>query len=349
MREIPSLEATTPNEFADVVAPAARPAVLRGLAADWPLVAAARQGADRCMAMLSTHATDTPIGVLRTDPENDGRFHYTPDGRALNFVLARTSLRVFLAMLQEQAASDRPFTITAQAVVAAQVFPAFDSSHPMPYVPAPATPRLWIGNAAKIATHNDEHDNLAVVVAGRRRFTLFPPEQIANLYLGPLHFTPAGTPVSMVHLTAPDFDRYPRFAAALETAETAELEPGDAIFIPYGWYHHVEALEPFNMLANYWWNSARDDVGSPWDAMLHGMLSLGSLPANQRAAWRARFDHYVFQMGGDPAAHIPPEVAGFLGPVTADTIAQMRKSLIDALERDLANSSTRVETSETEG
>ena len=111
----------------------------------------------------------------------------------------------------------------------------------------------------------------------------------------------------------------------------AELEPGDAIFIPYGWYHHVEALERFNMLVNYWWDPARDDIGSPWDAMLHGMLSLKSLPANQRAAWRAMFDHYVFEMEGDPAAHIPADMAGVLGPVTADTAAQMRKSLIEAL------------------
>jgi hypothetical protein len=334
MRQIPSLEATTPDEFTEVIAPAARPVVMRGLAADWPLVGAARQGTDRCIAMLSGHATDTPIGVLRSNPENEGRFHYTADGRALNFVCAQTSLRVLLALLQEQATSDRPFTIATQAVDAAQVLPAFGSSHPMPCVPAPATPRLWIGNAAKIATHNDAHDNLAVVVAGRRRFTLFPPDQIANLYLGPLHFTPAGTPISMVHVTAPDMDRYPRFAAALEAAETAELEPGDALFIPYGWYHHVEALERFNMLVNYWWNPARDDVGSPSTAMLHGMLSLRSLPASQRAAWRAMFDYYVFQTGDDPAAHIPAEVAGILGPVTAETIAQMRKSLIDALERD---------------
>jgi hypothetical protein len=80
--------------------------------------------------------------------------------------------------------------------------------------------------------------------------------------------------------------------------------------------------------------------------MLHGMLSLRPLPANQRAAWRAMFDHYVFQAGDDPAAHIPPEVAGILGTVTADTIAQMRKSLIEALERDAVYSSARVETSE---
>ena len=349
MRQIPSREAPTPDEFANTITPVARPAVMRGLAADWPLVAAARHSADRCITMLSEHATDTPIEVLRTDPANDGRFHYTPDGRALNFVRGRTSLPIFLAALQEQATNDRPFTMAALGVLAERVLPDFSSSHPMPYVPAPASPRFWIGNAAKVATHNDPSDNIAVVVAGRRRFTLFPPNQIANLYLGPLHFTPAGTPVSMVHVTAPDFDRYPRFTAALEAAEVAELEPGDAIFIPYGWYHHVEALERFNMLVNYWWDPAREDVGSPWDAMLHGMLSLRSLPANQRAAWRAMFEYYVFQAGDDPAAHIPAEVAGILGPVTADSIAQMRKSLIDALKRDAACSSNTAATSDEDG
>lgn len=336
MREIPGRQGTTADEFAKLVAPAATPVVLRGLATDWPLVVAARQSADRCIAMLTKQATDAPIEVLRADPENEGRFHYTPDGLALNFVRGRASLPMFLAALQEQAASERPFTMAALGVVAEQVLPQFSASHAMPLVPAAATPRLWIGNAAKVATHNDPTDNIAVVVAGRRRFTLFPPEQISNLYLGPLHFTPAGTPVSMVHVTAPDVERYPRFATAQAAAQVAELEPGDAIFIPYGWYHHVEALERFNMLVNYWWNPARDDIGSPWDAMLLAMLSLRPLPASQRAAWRAMFDYYVFQAGDDPAAHLAPEVAGILGPATTGTIAQVRKSLIESLERDAA-------------
>jgi hypothetical protein len=337
MRDIQSWEQPTPAEFADAIAKAARPAVLRGIASDWPLVRAARQGADAWMAMLEQHSTESSIEVMRTDPANKGRFHYTPDGLGLNFVRGRTSLATFLAALREQASAQEPFAMAAMGVVAEHVAPDFAQSHPMPYVPADAKPRFWIGTAAKVATHNDPSDNIAAVVAGRRRFTLFPPGEIANLYLGPLHFTPAGTPVSMVHVTEPDFDRYPRFRAALETAQFAELEPGDAIFIPYGWYHHVEALERFNMLVNYWWDPAPRGVGSPWDAMLHGLLSLRPLPENQRAAWRAMFDYYVFQLDGDPAAHIPRDVAGVLGPHTADTIAQMRKSLIEALERDIAS------------
>ena len=43
------------------------------------------------------------------------------------------------------------------------------------------------------------------------------------------------------------------FAAALTclasetaSAQTAELEPGDAIYIPYFWWHHVRSLTGFN-------------------------------------------------------------------------------------------------------
>ena len=50
--------------------------------------------------------------------------------------------------------------------------------------------------------------NTTVVVAGRRRFTLFPLEQFDNLYLGPLDSTLAGQPISTVHLdTLPGLQR----------------------------------------------------------------------------------------------------------------------------------------------
>ena len=334
MRIVQSHERPTPAEFARGIAADARPAVLRQVADGWPLVRAALHDPERCMKMLSERSTDAPIDIMRTDPANHGRFHYTPDGSALNFVRGRTNLATFLAALKEQQSSDQPYAMVAMGVVAKPVLPDFADDHPMPLVPADAAPRMWIGNAAKVATHNDPSDNIAVVVAGRRRFTLFPPDQISNLYLGPLHFTPAGTPVSMVHVTDPDLDRYPRFADALEAAELAELEPGDAIFIPYGWYHHVEALDPFNILVNYWWDPAPRNIGSPWDAMLHGILSIRSLPENQRLAWQAMFNHYVFQMAGDPAAHIPPHLAGILGPLTQDKIDQIRKSLIETLQSE---------------
>jgi hypothetical protein len=255
MRQIEQRDAPTPKQFREEIVPGGLPAVLRGVLGSWPLVAEASRDPVRGMAILAAHATNEPVEILRGDPTEEGRFHYAADGLSLNFLRGRASLPVFLAMLREQAAAERPFAMVVQGLVADHYVPGFQASHPMPLVPDEAEPRLWIGNAAKVATHNDPVDNVAVVVAGRRRFTLFPPESEEHLYMGPAHPTPAGTPISMVHVTAPDLERYPRFTDALEMAQEAELAPGDALFIPKDWFHHVEALDRFNVLVNYWWDS----------------------------------------------------------------------------------------------
>ena len=57
----------------------------------------------------------------------------------------------------------------------------------------------------------------------------------------------------MVHPNPPDLDRYPRYREALASAQVAEMEAGDALFIPPLWFHQVEALEKVNLLINYWW------------------------------------------------------------------------------------------------
>jgi hypothetical protein len=247
---------TTPRQFRDSIVPSAEPAVLKGIAETWPLVGAAMQGAERCMALLRRHTRDLPVEILRADPHEQGRFHYRNDGQSLNFVRGRATLSVFLDALREQSASKRPYALAAQGLPAARFVPGFAESHPMPLVPAGVEPRLWIGNASKVATHNDPVDNLAIVAAGRRRFTLFPPDAAENLYMGVSEPTPAGTPVSMVHVTAPDLERYPRFADAMRVAQVVEMSPGDGLFIPRDWFHHVEALEPFNVLVNYWWDGS---------------------------------------------------------------------------------------------
>jgi hypothetical protein len=246
----------SPDQFRAEILSSEQPAVLRGIAHDWPLVKAARHDASEAMALLEALASAHETGVLRTDPAEEGRFHYSKDGQSFNFIRGRGNVAGILAGLREQEHSYRPSAIAAQAMPAERFFSGFAESHPMPWVPPTAEPRIWIGNAAKVATHNDPFENVAVVAAGRRRFTLFPPSAEGDLYMGPHDPTPAGARISMVHVTAPDFDRFPRFAAALEVAQTAELSPGDAIFIPRDWYHHVEAIERFNVLVNYWWDAA---------------------------------------------------------------------------------------------
>jgi hypothetical protein len=167
-----------------------------------------------------------------------------------------------------------------------------------------------------------------------RRFTLFPPEQIVNLYVAPLDFTPSGAPLSLVQLTQADHERFPRHAQALRHALQVELGPGDALFIPFGWWHHVESLTPFNVLVNYWWNGA-PNFGAPHGALLHAVLTIRDLPPDQRAVWASIFQHLVFTDPESALAHLPSSQRGMLGPPSPERTRRIREKIA----RDFRNDS----------
>lgn len=142
--------------------------------------------------------------------------------------------------------------------------------------------------------------------------------------------------MSLVSFRNPDFERYPKFREALAAAQVAEAAPGDAIFIPPLWWHHVESLDSFNVLVNYWWNDLVGDpalADSAFDALLHGMLSIRTLPPATRRAWGAFFEQYVFEDAPDTLAHIPPARRGILGGLSAEQLAGLRAHLAKRLTR----------------
>ena len=316
--------------FAEIRA-IARPLVVRGLAADWPAVAAARSGDEAIVAYLTREALPRPVRAIAAPPAERGRFFYNADLTGFNFQAGNGRLDLFLAdLLRARGMTDVP-AMAIQSEEIAALFPRFAAENRLPLLPD-VDPRIWIGNRIRVAPHYDVKENAAVCVAGRRRFTLFPPEQIANLYPGPLEQTPAGTPVSMVDQHAPDLARYPRYAEAWQTAQQATLEPGDAIYIPYCWWHGVESLEAVSILVNYWWNEGTPEgAGSPYDALLHAMLALKHLPPEQRGVWRGMMDYYVFETAGDPARHLPEHAKGVLGAPSPGRFAQMKAIIRQAL------------------
>lgn len=311
---------------------ASAPFVVRGLAADWPLVKAGQGSSGEARAYLLKHRRDRPFTFSLGQPGRGERLFYD-DAMAMNFRTLRGSLaEIFGAIDANEGHPDAPAVYLA-SIDLHDYFTGLHESNHVDLGDRSTLASIWIGTPTRIAAHNDLPDNLAVCAVGRRRFTLFPPDQIANLYLGPIDNTPAGRPVSMVDLKAPDFAAFPRFRDALASAQIAELGPGDALFIPSLWWHHVEALDPFNALVNYWWREAKPYLGHPQDALNHAMLAIRDLPPQQKRYWRDLFDHYVFTNGDDVTAHIPQSARGVLAPLTPESAGQLRANILRGLSR----------------
>ncbi len=325
-------ERIAPGELDARLTGAREPFVVRGLAADWPLVQAARTGSDAARRYLVAHRRERKFhGNIGARGGGDRLFYDAAMG--MNFRMAEGPLEGFLDAMAAAERDPQMSVVYLSSIDMRDYFTGLAEANRLELGSRAPIESIWIGTRTCIAAHNDVPDNVAVCAAGRRRFTLFPPEQFANLYPGPLENTPAGRPVSMVDLRNPDFERYPRFRDALEHAQVAELEPGDAVFVPSLWWHHVEGLAPFNVLVNYWWRDVPHFLGKPEHALFHAILAVRDLPDADKAHWRALFDHYVFANGADVTDHLPEAGRGILAPLTAETAGQIRAHLLRSLSR----------------
>jgi hypothetical protein len=333
IREFSALDAAAIRR--DVL-PDKRPAILRGLVADWPAV---KHGLDSPAALvryLKRFDSGKSVDALLTAPEIDGQIFYNDAMTGFNFLRNRLPLAAVAEQVLRYAEFPRSPAVAAQSALIRDCLPGFAAENSLSVVDDNVLPRIWLGNRITTPAHVDEWNNIGCVVAGRRRFTLFPPEQIANLYIGPLDFAPTGAPMSLVSLRHPDLERYPKFREALAAAHAADLAPGDAIFIPPLWWHHVESLESFNVLVNYWWHDRVGDgalADSAFDALLHGILGIRSLPPATRRAWAAFFEQYVFGDDIEATAHIPEQRRGILGTLSAQQLDGLRAHLAKRLAR----------------
>ncbi|MBI3230236.1 MAG: cupin-like domain-containing protein [Burkholderiales bacterium] len=305
--------------FQNDIQPLQQPAILRGLVAHWPAVRLASQGPEAICAYLMRLDNGNGVDAILLAPQEKGRVFYNDEMTGFNF--ARKSMpisSVIEALVRYSHFAQYP-AIAVQSAKIHDCLPGFLREHPHPLLGSDIAPRIWIGNQIVTPAHFDESLNIACVVAGRRRFTLFPPEQVKNLYIGPLDFAPTPTPISMASLVEPDFTRYPRLREALDYAQVAELEPGDALYIPTLWWHHVESLDFFNVLVNYWWQDKAEAMAgteqtteTAFQSLVHCVQHMQNLSPLEKRGWQAMFAHYLFNSECDPAAHIPPDKRGVL-------------------------------------
>ena len=315
-----------------------RPAILKGVAKRWEIARRGAQSASAAINYIASFEAGRSVVGYTGAPEIGGRFFYDADVTGLNFEARRVPLTEFLRRIEAHLNDNDSPSFYIGSTDIDLFLPGLGEQNrlclndPM-FESNPPTVSIWIGNRTIATAHFDFSNNIACSLVGRRRFTLFPPDQVPNLYAGPFHLTPGGQVVSMVDFRNPELDRYPRFRDAMAAAEVAELEPGDALFYPAMWWHHVEALEPFNVMINYWWNTSPAFVDTPMTTLLHAILSLRDRPEPEKQAWRALFDYYVFGDPACPAEHLPEQARGILAPLDEAAARRLRAELLQRLNR----------------
>jgi hypothetical protein len=310
-----------------------QPLVFRGLVAHWPLVRAGLTSPQDGIAYLRRFSRDAKVAALVGAHQHGGRLFYSEDMSGFNFHREEPKLDAMLDAMLRHLHDPTPPTLYMGSTTVDTFLPGLRGENDLDLGTRQPLYSIWVGNRSRIAAHHDVPDNLACVAVGRRRFTLFPPEQVANLYVGPLDLTPAGQAISLVDFHEPDLEKFPKFADAMAHAQVAELGPGDALFIPSMWWHHVEALDAFNVLLNYWWRQSPAYMDTPMNALMLAIMCVRDLPEAQRSAWREMFRHYVFDADETTAAHIAQTARGALSPMTADAVRILRAQLLKRLNR----------------
>lgn len=314
------------------------PVILKGLVNDWALVDAGKHSDVAAMDYLKSFYNGRTVGTFWGAPDIKGRFFYNDDMMGLNFETRRSAMDEVLDHIKQHLGEQNPPVFYIGSTTIDACLPGLREhndlvfGHDM-FTHNPPLASIWIGNPSVVSAHYDAPNNIACCVAGKRRFTLFPPDQIANLYPGPLEPTPGGQAISMVDFANPDDKKYPGFRDALAVAQVAELEPGDALFYPSLWWHQVEALSPFNILINYWWNTSPKFMGTPMNVLKHALLSLRDRPEHEKQAWKHIFEYYIFGPSERAGAHLPEHARGELAPMDDVQARQLRAYLLNRLNR----------------
>jgi len=307
-----------------------RPFIVRQLHSEWILVKKGKESETELKKYLHECSLKRDFVYAIGEPEQNGKIFYNKD-MGVNFVERKAALKTVLGYFDEIREAEEDVALYLSSLEIHKYFENLLTETPSYLNENRYRAGLWIGNKIQVPLHNDFPNNVACVIGGRRKFTLIPPNQFENLYVGPIDFTPAGRAVSMVDLQNPDLDKYPKFAVALEHALTAELSPGDVIYIPSMWWHAVEGLDDFNVMLNFWWRENPIFLGGPDAAMKLAIATIRDLPHQEKQHWKQLFEYYIFNNSEENIAHIPEKSRGVLGRINSDLARKIKSYLLEVL------------------
>tara|TARA_E500000178_G_scaffold251996_1_gene248592 strand:+ start:805 stop:1803 length:999 start_codon:yes stop_codon:yes gene_type:complete len=329
MKAIRVVENCQSNHLSEEILLSNEPLLLKNFVHDWPLVKEAKKSDSAVISYLRNFDAKKPLTAMTGDPSIKGRIFYNEDLSGFNFDYRRVSLEEIFQKLTECSKLEEPPMIYVGSTNIDNWLPGFREENDITLGKHQPIASLWIGNRSRVAPHYDFPTNIACSVAGKRRFTFFSPEHLDNLYVGPIDFSPAGQPISLVDLLNPDYEKFPKYRNAESDAIVADLDVGDAVLIPSMWWHHVEARNDLNVLVNYWWRTTPNFMGSPLNVLQHAIMGLRDLPDEQRGIWKSLFDYYVFNQKEENISHIPENARGALNPMDENIADKIKNVLSD--------------------
>lgn len=291
-----------------------RPVLFKGLMKRWSMFRELqeRQGIEAQMGLLAPHVGNPIVKFTATPAWVDGQLGYAADLKTRNSSIFKTTFARFAQLLVRCASTEGEHTIYMQSRVVPWPTPLAERLREFAEccLLAPGRASLWIGSGGQVVNlHHDDKLNFMCILAGTKRITLFPPEAAADLYPGPLD-SPFGAPASYVTLLKPDLARFPRFSRALVQAHLAMLYPGDILYLPPFWWHHVESFG-VNIMLNGWFNMATPAAEHALRTELRrGVVLFAGESADERA--RARAALFGSPPGGRPDRRPRQELCGYL-------------------------------------
>ncbi|MFL6230647.1 MAG: cupin-like domain-containing protein [Pyrinomonadaceae bacterium] len=185
------------------------------------------------------------VTLLTSDHE---KFDQLSDGEP-NYAAERVT---FAEALRRIAATEPPRACYARHVPLADL--GLDETEYPAHALLPAAAsrierNLWIGSAGCVSgLHYDGKNNLLTQLHGRKRVTLIPASEHARVEPFGLGFRDVHA--SRVDLETLDRAAHPQFP--LDAAVAFDLLPGETLYIPALWWHHVRSLDAC-VSVNVWW------------------------------------------------------------------------------------------------
>jgi hypothetical protein len=136
-----------------------------------------------------------------------------------------------------------------------------DVKNPQFFTKKPKVVYLFFGFSKKKSTsttylHFDDVHNIFAQIRGRKKFILFPPKNYLSFY-PPLEDNRYSPTFSKVNPAKEDLKSYPKFP--WQDKIEIILEPGEILYIPPLWWHHVTALEE-NISLTFWYSPSIKDL-----------------------------------------------------------------------------------------